>query len=266
MIKKHEDSLFCRFVYKLGKLIFRKRTIIYDNEPKDGEVGIYVCNHSGALGPANMTAWFDKPFRPWSISCLFDKRVAANFIFHDFFFGRSKKHKGFYRFMSKIVAKILPPLVYRQKPILVHRNSTKILQTFKESVATLKDGKNLVIFPECPKKFSKYVSELYDGFIDVARLYHSDTGKRLKFYPVYIPADRRTIIVGEPIEYNITNKASEERKLVAKYLKENIDSIARALHTKKVVPFLKEEFYEFYPEFIEDTAAYWAFCNNERSE
>lgn len=265
-MEKREVSIFCKLMYKLGRVIFRKRTICYEEMPAKDEFGIYVCNHSGALGPANMTAWFDRPFRPWSISCLFDKRVAANFIFHDFFLGRSKKHKGFYRFMSKIVAKILPPLVYKQNPILVHRNSTKILQTFKESVATLKEGKNLVIFPECPKKFSQYIHELYDGFIDVARLYHSYTGKSLKFYPVYIPADIRTIQIGKPIEYNIATKASEERKAVAKYLKENIDLLAQSLHTKKVVPFLKEEFYEFYPEFVDDTAAYWAFCNNERSE
>ncbi|HOO22390.1 MAG TPA: 1-acyl-sn-glycerol-3-phosphate acyltransferase [Clostridia bacterium] len=265
MKKTKEDTLFCKFLYKVGRILFPKRAVEYEEIPED-ETAIYVCNHSGALGPAAMTAWFDRPFRPWSISCLFDKRVAANFIFHDFFFGRSKKHKKFYRFLSKIVAKFLPPLVYRQNPILVHRNSVKILQTFKESVATLKQGKNLVIFPESPIKFSRYISELYDGFIDVARLYYAETGKRLKFYPVYIPADKRIIKIGKPIEYNIDTKPAEERKAVANYLKENIDRIARELKPKKVIPFLKEEFYTFYPEFIHDTAAYWAFCNNERSE
>lgn len=265
-MKTHDKHLYCKFVYKLGRLLFPKRTVNYEEQPEKGEVAVYVCNHSGAIGPANMAAWFDQPFRPWSISCLFDKRIAPNFIFHDFLLGRSRKFKKPYRLLAKIIAKLLPPLVKQQNPILVHRNSARIMQTFKESVAALKEGNNLVVFPECPHKFSNYVSELYEGFIDVARLYNRDTGRKLKFYPVYIPADIRTISIGKPIEYNINVKASDERKLIADYLKQNMDRLARTLHTKKAVPFLKEEFYEYYPEFVEDTAAYWAFCNCERSE
>lgn len=263
---KNKKSLYCNFMTWLGKLIFPKRTTEYEHPPKEDEVAIFAANHSGAVGPSNMIAWFPKEFRPWSTSCLFDKKVKANYIFHDIFFGRSKKHKRFFRFLSKIVAKMLPPLFAPHDPIFVYRNSPKIATTFRESVDTLKMGKNLVIFPENPTKFSEYVSELYSGFVDIARIYYHQTGKIIKFYPVYVPADIKKIMVGVPIEYNPENDSSHERLRISEYLKIQIDALGRKSGTKKFIPFMRPEFYEFYPEFVNDPASYWSFCNKERSE
>lgn len=143
--RKHK--LYCKFMSGIGKLIFKKRNVCYERTPEENEVAIFACNHSGMVGPVNMCAWFDRPFSPWSICYLFDKEVSPNYIYHDFFFGRSKKHKKFYRGLSKIVAKLLPPLLLAFKPIKVYHNSCSIIHTFKESVATLAAGKTLSSFP-----------------------------------------------------------------------------------------------------------------------
>lgn len=261
-----DHNIYCRFMYFIGKKIFPKRDVVYQEKIGTDEVSIFTCNHSGTLGPCAMTAWFDHPFKAWSISYIYDKKIAPNFMFHDFFFARSKTHKKFYRFLSKLVAKLLPPLLLKEKPILVYRNSAKIFETFKESMNTLKEGKNLVIFPECPRRFSEFVNEFYDGFVDVARFYYKETGKCINFYPVYIPPTIRKICVGKPIAYNPLINPKEERKIIAQYLTKSIDGLGRALPPHKIVPFLKQEFYRFYSEFINDTDGYWNFCSLERSE
>lgn len=264
--KDEKRTLFAGVVDKITKLLFRKRTVRYDSAPEENEVAVFACNHSGALGPAAMASWFDRPFRPWAISCIFDKTIVANYVYHDFFLGRAKRFKKFYRFLSSFVSKLLPKIIGARNPILVYRNSFKMRTTFSQSVDTLSSGTNVVVFPESPKKFSRFITTLYDGFVDIARFYYQKTQKILKFYPVYIPADLKTINVGTPIEYNPAANAGEERKRIAEYLTVNIDKIAQSLPTKKAIPFLKEEFYKLYSEFVDNPGAYWRFCENVRSE
>lgn len=107
---------------------------------------------------------------------------------------------------------------------------------------------------------------MYDGFIEVARLYYKLKGVKLKFFPVYIPSDVRIISVGEPITFDPEAHIANEKKRIAEYLKLNIDRIGRAIPTKKFIPFMREEFYNYYPEFVGNLSAYWNFCAQKRSD
>lgn len=257
---------YYKFMKGIAKLVFPQRDVIYKSQPEEGEVAVYVSNHSGAIGPANMTLFFDRPFRAWSISCLFDKEIAPNYIYHDFFFGRSKKFKSFYRGLSRIIAPMLIPLIERQNPIVVYRGSNKMLNTFRESVKTLKDNQNVVIFGECPEKYTENVNRLYRGFADIGRLYYNDTGKTVKFYPVYIPTQTKVIYVGSPVEYLPQNEKKQERERIASVLEQRIDELGKECVDVKKIPFLREEFYEYYSEYVENPEEYWRLCQNKRSE
>lgn len=265
--KKVKKSLYYRFWEAIAKLIFKKRRMVYSTVPEEGEGAVYVSNHAGAVAPANMALYFDRPVRPWVISYVLDKNVNANFIYHDFLFARGDKCKPFSRFVAKVVSVLLPPLLNAWRAIKVYRTGTDIMLTFKESITTLMNGENLIIFPECPEKRYKFVNTFSDGFAELGKMYYKITGKRLKFYPMYVGAGLDTINVGDPVIFDPENPdADAERVRISDTLSEMIEKIAESLPEHKPTPYKTEKFYKYYSEFVDDLPAYWKLCNQKRSD
>lgn len=253
----------CKFI---ASIIFPKREVIYEQLPQDDEASIFVCNHSGMVGPVNMTLYFDRPARPWIASYMFDKEITPNYVFHDFFFARGKKVKWFWRGLSHVVAGLVRPLLEHQNSIHVYKISAKARETFDESVkALVDDNDNVIIFPECPVKYSKFICEFYDGFVQLGKYYYDRTGKCLKFYPVYVPPKIRTINVGAPICYNPEVSPKENRVEIAKALTRAVDKIASALPEHKPIPYLTDDFYKYYGEYIDNMDEYWELVSQKHS-
>lgn len=258
-------SPFAKIMSPLAKLIFKKSETISKQELHADEPAVFLCNHSGAIGPALMTLYFKRPHKTWVISYAMDKKVGPNYFFHDGFFGRSKKCKWFYRLVSKMLMPLLRRLLTGGDPIIVYHDR-RIMETFKESVEALEEGKDLVIFPESPVRATEYVSTVYDGFADVGRMYYKKTGKCVKFYPVYCENQNHVISIGEPIAYNPDLPNREERRLIAEYIQNGIDSLARELPEHKPRPFMMPVWYEYYGEYENDVAAYWKLCDQKKSD
>lgn len=251
-----EHKLYCKFIWNLAKIVFPKPKIVYKTEPEKDEPAIYVANHSAAIGPAMMTLYFEKPHKTWMIAYPLDKEKGANFAFHDIFFGRAKKNKCFWRVLSKIVAKMLRPVLAYGNPIPVYHDK-RMINTFRESLDALNDGQNLVIFPESPERYSQYVCSFYEGFVDLGRTYYTTTGKNLKFYPCYIEKKNKVISVGEPVVYDHSKPTRLLREEISVALRNAVDELARELPEHKPVPFLPEVWYEFYGEYEHNPTEYW---------
>jgi len=259
-----KKTLYARMYEPLARLIFKKSKVV-TKEPLSDEPSVFLCNHSAAIGPALMTLYFKRPHKTWVIDFAMDKKIGPNYFFHDGLFGRSKKCKGFYRLLSRIIMPLLRRLLTSGGPILVHHDR-RIMQTFKESIEALEDGKDLVIFPESPVRATEFVSKLYDGFADVGRMYFQKTGKCLKFYPVYCEKKNRVITIGEPITYDPELPQRDERRTVAEHVQNGIDALARELPPHKPVPFMQPVWYEYYGEYEFNVQEYWKLCNQKRAD
>lgn len=250
-----KKSLYVRLYEPLARSIYPRCKTVVKEELTD-EPAVYLCNHSAANGPSIMTLYFDTPHKTWMINYALDKKRGPNYFFHDGFFGRGRKCKWFYRLLSKIVMPLLRPLLRMGDPIPVYHDR-RIMDTFHQSLDALSENKSLLIFPESPVRYSEYVHTLYDGFADIGRMYYTETGKCLKFYPVYAERKNRIISIGKPITYDPNLPPREQRRVIAQYIQTNIDSLARELPPHKPVPFLPDMWYKWYGEFENDVASYW---------
>ena len=247
--------IYYKIVRGVLRMVFPRAKTTYEVTPGD-EPAVYVSNHSAVIGPVMMTLDFKRPHCTWTVNNALDKKKAANYAYHDVLFGESRKHKGFYRFLSKILAVALPPLVAYDNTIPVYHDSG-VIRTFKQTIASMEEGNDLVIFAESAKRYSEYVNQLQEGFVDFARLYYKRTKKVLKFYPVYLEKKNAVISVGEPISYDPEEPLETQRGRIASYLCENIDRLARKLPEHEPVPFLPDRWYEAYGQYEDDFIGYW---------
>ena len=248
-------NLFYKFIYVIGRVSFPRAEMTWEDGPAD-EPAVYVCNHAGVRGPAMMVLDFKRPHKFWVISFTLDRSKCANFAFHDFFTGESRKHKGFWRFISRIVGRLMPHL-FSCGDVIPLYHDRRIAITIKQTLKTLRAGEDIVVFAESPKRYSEYINELKTGVADIGYLYNLQTGKKLKFYPVYIERKNKVISIGKPVEYDPSVRVEDQRGTISVYLRDSIDRMARGLKKHKPVPFLPPEWYEYYGRYENDEEGYW---------
>lgn len=254
--------IYNRTMHRVCRMVFPKAETVCE-EPLSAEPAVFVCNHANIIGPVMMTLYFERKHKSWIVHCALDKTKTANFAYHDILFGDSRRNKRFNRALSKVIKQLLPTLLKYEDYIPVYHDS-KIATTFKQSVKALNDGEDLVIFAESTERYTEYINRLQPGFVDVARLYHRRSGKRLSFYPVYIEKKNAVISIGKPIVYDPEIPMDEQREIITDYLADNIDRLARKLPEHKPAPFLPQRWYDAYGErFEHDVMGYWKMIEEE---
>ncbi len=259
--------MYFKFVSFIAGLIWRKRKVVTQSEIDNIEPAVYICNHSGILGPVVNVKYFNKPKRIWLTCAMIDKVSGPNYFFHDMMLGRGSKNPKKTRRLAKFVFKLIYPLIHNNKRfIIVNKSSRDIIKTFNESVDTLKSKQNIIIFPELHERYGKYINTFYRGFVTLGKYYYNETGKKLKFYPMYVPNGIRTINIGDPIEYNPDNNKKDEANRICEYLQEQIEQIGASLEEHKVIPYVPSDFYKYYGEYEFDEIGFFEFVNQPYSE
>ena len=116
--------------------------------------------------------------------------------------------------------------VYRENP-------RKLMLTFRETVAAMEAGDNILIFPENSlstddKRYQKEgVSEFFTGFTMVAQLYYNRTGKAPQFIPLYANKKKRTITFGDALRYDPENNPNDEKERICTTLRDELNRLAK---------------------------------------
>ncbi|MDL2240477.1 hypothetical protein LJC25_00985 [Bacteroidales bacterium OttesenSCG-928-K03] len=202
-----------------------EENIDYDNFPS-----IFVCNHGIIYGPIAAVIYLPTYFRPWIDKKMCDIDSAAQEMYERHFSRwplLSKKVKiGMSKFLSKPVTWAMTSF----NPIPVEKSSLRgVVKTFESTVDVLAEGDNILIFPEKPKKVkvgrkttikheTDTVGNLYTGFASIGKLYFDQTGKALRFYPIFANKKNHTFNIGKPVVYDHNNNSHEEKVRIANEL------------------------------------------------
>lgn len=234
MMKKRKNILF--LIIKFFVRIFYKKMKIEGLENLPDEPCILVGNHAQANGPIIGELYFSKNTYMWCNSEVMNLKEAPSYAMKDFFPYKHKSVRWFYKLLSYIIAPLCCLIFKNARTIAVYRDS-RIISTFKHTVNYLKEGNNIIIFPECSDDYNEIINEFQENFIDVAKLYYKRTNKELMFVPFYNCPSLKKVVIGKPIKFNINNDFKEEKQMVISYFKNEITNIAKQLPAHRVVPY-----------------------------
>lgn len=195
---------------------------------------VFVCNHGEINGPVVTKLFVPFPFRPWSTYEMLDRDVVADRCMNGTFekvSGVRRKILGF--FMEKLAASALVWIMRSVGCIPVyHDQPRKLMQTFRETVAAMEAGDNILLFPEnsANTEDHKYVkegiSEFFTGFTMIGQMYAGRTGKCPLFVPLYADRRKRTITFGTPTRYNVDVSPNDEKERLCRDLRAEILRLA----------------------------------------
>ena len=191
---------------------------------------VFLGNHAEIYGPIASALCFPVPVRFWVISkMMFRKQDVRAYLYENTFSRKTflpvfvrKLLAWFLGWLSVNVMNALRAIpVYRDSPM-------KLRQTVRESVEALKNGENLMIFPEHPE--GKYVkngiSELSPGFLMLAEAWWKKAEKQLRIMPVFANREKRTFTFGEEIRYEPENGYAAEQERILKEAYEQLSALS----------------------------------------
>lgn len=222
--------IFFKIVKGLVKLFFPKNEFLWKTEkPEKGDPVIYICNHTRIYAPSYFIACHKEPVRVWA-NCYF---LYFNLCWHHVKTKVINNRRP--KFLLYPLAWILMPLIvltFRAfNPIPVFHTPKEVFSmTFRKSMDTLNEGLPQVIFPErTENKINKYIWQLNTGFTRVSETYYRETGRKVKFYPVYCAEKLRTFVVGDPIEYDPSVPMAKQKITICSYLENKIEELGDSL-------------------------------------
>ena len=201
----------------LSRIFFRD----YQSPPPEAlpAPAVYICRHRNLRGPIDTLLWLSAPVRPWVFS-VFCEREPCYHQYADFTLTR---RYGWPRIFALPVARLLsfmvPGLCGSMGAIPVYRSSAKIVATFRMTVDALMAGSRIIIYPDVDYADpSGQMGALYEGYLFLGALYHRATGRNLAFIP--LRSEKRSIAVGESIEFDASKPRAEEIARVARAIRE----------------------------------------------
>ena len=240
-----KQGLFFKFIKKIVKIFYKTPEFSGVDNLGDEPV-IIVGNHAQLHGPIITEAYMPNNTYVWVVGEMLSVKKFPAYAYEDFWRFKPKWIKWFYKGFSYAIAPLASYIFNNAKGIGVYKD-IRIANTLKNTVLRLKEGNNVVVFPEKRESYNNIINEFQKNFVDVARVYYKATCKEISFVPTYIAPKIKKVVYGKPIKFNSTADYKEEKERIVNKLKEEITSLAKELPTHKVVPYenLKKKDYPY---------------------
>ena len=225
-----------RLIYRIIWLISPKYTL-HGIEKLPEEPCVIVGNHAQLYGPIAAEIYLPRPHKIWCIGEMMHRKEVPAYAFQDFWSMKPKATHWFWHLMSHIIAPLAEYVFAHAHTIAVYHDA-RVMTTFRTSMEKLKEGSDIVIFPEKNEPYNGILCGFQEHFADLAKMYYRRTGTALCFVPMYTAPRLAGLYFGEPVRYNPEASDEEERERVCSAMQEAITGLAVSLPEHTVVPYV----------------------------
>lgn len=225
---------FVRFCFK----VFYPKITLEGTENLPQEPCAIIGNHGQLNGPIIAELYIPGNRAIWCVGDMMTLKTVPPYAQRDFWFDKPRWSQWFFKLLSYLIAPVCVCLFTKSQCIPVYHDQ-RVISTLKKSVNQLKSGGNLVIFPEHDEPYDHILQHFQEGFVDVARLYYRQTGKRLPFVPVYMAPKLKKTYFLPAVTFDPEAPIEAERSRICDELMASISAKAQSLPRHKVICYRK---------------------------
>ena len=225
-MKKTKKKLYFRILKKLMKSRYKEPKFIYLGE-EISEGALILSNHEGTDAPMSLEIYLDKPIRMWGAHEM-NSGLVTLYKYQTQVYYHEKKHWNIH--LARLFCLIASPLTmlfYSGLDLISTYKDARVVKTMRESVAALKEGYNIVAFPEISE--NGYLPELegfHEGVVMLAEVCKM-RGIDLSFYVTYFRKSDLTYIIDKPIRYSELAKTYVGRAQIARALCDRCNELGK---------------------------------------
>lgn len=198
-----ERRLSESLVYDIARFLgspFSFDVVGFENISTPGPA-IYISNHLGAIGPIETILSVPVRFYPWIIAEMLDFKNAPEYLFKDFIHPVLHLDGRFGRLFSTLLTKISVRLLRAIGSVSIDRFGGMATDGFRQSLKMLREGKNILIFPEDPLlalDTETLMRHFMPGFAALCSLFQASEAALLPVYPMAVHSDIEIVTIGKP--------------------------------------------------------------------
>ncbi len=172
--------------------------------PWDGQESIFVCNHARAMGPLSMAVHFPVRGYNWIYANAMSARDVPAYVRQDYWWNPKARLAPLYNVTVPYIAAALLPPVLRSVPYVKVYHGPKALETMRESLTLLEEGKSLIIFPGIPDGYKSHEggAHINEGFLYLLPRHYKRTGRKCRIWPVHLDTKAHRFLVSAPLEWD----------------------------------------------------------------
>ncbi len=206
-----------RALKMLMKGRYKRPTFIYLGEEFENG-SIILSNHEGTDAPMALEMYCDKPLAMWGAGEMSSGLVEL-YKYQTKVYYHEKKHWNLH--LARLFCLIASPLTnlfYQGLNLIPTWHDGRFMTTLRESVAALKKGENIVIYPEdSTNGYLEQLEGFHQGFVALAEVCKKK-GMDVKIYVSYYRKKDRTYIIDRPVSYSELTKNGESKEEVCQKL------------------------------------------------
>lgn len=235
-MEKHKTrGLFLRIVRRILKTFKKKVEVIKLFVEEYEETAMFICNHSGASGPMNLSIYFDEYFRPLgTFEMVGSYKERWNYLYY-IFYQKKLKYNRIKSFILATLLAIISKILYNDIGLIPTYPDARFITTIRKSIEALKNKQSILIFPEdSSEEYATEIGKFLAGFIVIVRKFFEETGIDLPIYPMYFSKLKGKIVVGEKeyiqplVEKNLDNNE------IAEYFKNKVNAYGKMIYNEEI--------------------------------
>lgn len=209
------------------KIFIRKPKYVFLGDAFDDEPSIILSNHVGAKGPLTHELYFPKNFRFWGTYEMNSGLKEVYKYLTQVYYTQKKHWKPFWAKVFCIIAAPLANLFYKGLNLISTYPDYRFRRTLSESIKTIREGQNLIIFPEDSSNgYFDEISKFFAGFVTFAQA-ALKRGFDLKIYTSYFQKKEKTVVVDGSIRFSELASKFNSKQNIANSLCDRINELGK---------------------------------------
>ena len=213
--------------YKNFMKLFKKPTnFVYLGE-KIQSPSVVLSNHVGTNGPLSFELYLDEPMRFWGAYEM-NNGLRSMYKYQTQVFYHEKR--GWNIHLARLYCLLATPLTnifYRGLNLISTYKDSRFIKTLKESYQAIKDGYNIILFPEMSDEgYFDQLKGFHQGFVLLLDYCHKK-GIDLPVVVTYYHKKSNVHMIDNPIMYSEIIKNCKTFEEVAKFLCDRCNELGR---------------------------------------
>ncbi len=224
-------------VLRLLEIILGKGITLEFREELPNEPLIICPNHAMEFGPFAVQAKQNKarPCRIFTHAGIIRARTIPKHVMKDILPGKKGLSYAFFYSMAALISPLFSGVVKSMEPIPVEHGGNHELIN-RKTAETLKDGKDVVIFPESNRQdlSRQYVNILQPGLPHIIEYLKEKEGLNPWVVPAYMCKSLKKVVYGKPIKFEYDTYTHAGAAKFLNQISDAIEELALSLPPHKI--------------------------------
>ena len=232
IINNQKRKGYFKFMKRLMLGRYKEPEFIFLGE-KFSNSSIIISNHEGTDAPMSLELYVDKPIRFWGAHEM-NSGLVSLYKYQTRVYYHEKKHWNIH--LARLFCLIASPitnLFYKGLNLISTYKDARVIKTLRESMQALKDGDNIVVFPEDSKNgYLEQLEGFFAGFVMLAEVCYK-RGMDVPIFVTYFKRKELKYVIDAPIKYSELAKNGATRAQIAKRLLDRCNELGRMTFENK---------------------------------